>query len=143
MLAGAFRSLVEALHVQLAAHGHPDARPLHGFALLAIGADGVTVSELGRRLGVSKQAAAKTATGMEKLAYIVREQHATDARTVQLCRSPRGEELLSASAESFARLRAGWVRELGIERIRALEDDLERIANAGPAKLADFPGWLR
>jgi DNA-binding MarR family transcriptional regulator len=143
LLAGAFRALIDALHVELAERGHPGARPVHGFALQAVGPDGVTVSELGRRLGVSKQAAAKTAASLERLDYVLREHHPTDARAVQLRRSPRGEELLAMSAEIFAQLRAGWARELGIERIRALEDDLERIAVAGGAKLGDLPGWLR
>src|SRR5476649_2044731 len=51
--------------------GHPDARPLHGFALQAIGS-GSSISELGRRLGVSKQAAAKTASSVVRLGYASR-----------------------------------------------------------------------
>ena len=64
LLAGAFRDGVDALHVELAEQGHPEARPLHGFALQAIGPDGCTINELGQRLGVTKQAAAKTAAGL-------------------------------------------------------------------------------
>jgi DNA-binding MarR family transcriptional regulator len=143
LLAGAFRALIDALHAELAQRGHPDARPIHGFALQAIGPDGATVSELGRRLGVSKQAATKTATSLERLGYVVRESHPSDARAVWLRRSPRGEQMLSLSAEIFERLRAEWGAQLGVDRIRALEDDLEHIATTTPTKLADLPGWLR
>jgi DNA-binding MarR family transcriptional regulator len=144
LLVGAFRSIVDAVHVELAARGHADARPLHGFALQAVGPDGTTVSELGRRLGVSKQAAAKTAAGLEQLGYLVREAHPDDARAVRLLRSARADELLTLSAESFARQRAAWTAELGAERVRALEEDLERMVGAaGGAKLGDVPGWLR
>jgi DNA-binding MarR family transcriptional regulator len=144
LLAGAFRALVDALHVELARMGHPDARPIHGFALQAVGPRGATLSELGRHLGVSKQAAAKTAGGLERLGYIVRVPHPTDARAVLIRRTPRGEELLGLSAEIFGRLHAGWVSDVGAERIRALEDDLERMAaTSGGAKLGDLPGWLR
>jgi hypothetical protein len=66
-----------------------------------------------------------------------------DARAVQLRRSPRGEELLSLSAEIFEQLRTDWKRELGDKRVRALEDDLERLAGAAATKLGDLPGWLR
>jgi DNA-binding MarR family transcriptional regulator len=141
LLAGAFRALIDRLHERLAERGHPDARPIHGFALQALGPDGATVSELGRRLAVSKQAAAKTAASLEQLGYIVRHEHPTDARAIQLLRSGRGEELLSLSAEIFGQLRAGWAHQLGEERLRALEDDLEVIA--GTAHLADMPGWIR
>lgn len=143
LLAGAFRAVVDALHAELAERGHPDARPVHGFALQAVGPDGATVSELGRRLGVSKQAAAKTAAGLERLGYLEREHHPADARAVRLRRSVRGDELLALSAEVFERLRSRWASELGAERIRALEDDLERIAAPGEGKLGDLPGWLR
>ncbi len=143
LLAAAFRALVDGLHDRLAARGHPNARPIHGFALQAIGPDGATVSQLGRRLAVSKQAAAKTAASLERLGYVVRGEHPTDARAVQLSRSPRGQDLLALSAEIFAVLLAEWARELGHARIRALEDDLERISRTGSAKLGDLPGWLR
>jgi DNA-binding MarR family transcriptional regulator len=143
LLVGAFRALIDALHLELAELGHPDARPIHGFALQAIGPDATTLSELGRRLGVSKQAAAKTAASLERLGYITREHHPTDARAVRLRRSHRGEEFLSLSAEIFQRLHASWANELGTERIQALEDDLERIATTSRAKLGDLPGWLR
>jgi DNA-binding MarR family transcriptional regulator len=143
LLAGAFRALVDELHQELAVRGHPDARPVHGFALQAIGPDGVSVSDLGRRLGISKQAAAKTAAGLERLGYVVREQDPRDGRAVALRRTARGVELLVLSAEIFAQLRAVWASELGADRVTALEDDLERIAAAGGAKLGDLPGWLR
>jgi DNA-binding MarR family transcriptional regulator len=143
LLLGAFRALIDALHLELAAHGHPDARPIHGFALQAVGPDATTLSELGRRLGVSKQAAAKTAAGLERLGYVGREPHPTDARAIQLRRTPRGEQLLSLSAEIFQQLRTAWAGELGIERVQMLENDLERIAATSGAKVADLPGWLR
>jgi DNA-binding MarR family transcriptional regulator len=143
LLLGAFRTLIDALHVELGRRGHPDARPIHGFALQAIGPDTTTLSELGRRLGVSKQAATKTAAKLERLGYVTREQHPTDARAVRLRRTPHGEQMLSLSAEIFERLHATWAGELGTDRIRMLEDDLERIAVTGQAKLGDIPGWLR
>jgi DNA-binding MarR family transcriptional regulator len=140
LLAGAFRAVIDQLHEQLAAQGHPEARPIHGFALQAIGPDGATVSELGRRLAVTKQAAAKTAASLERLGYVVREAHPTDARAVRLQRSPRGNEFLTLSAQIFDQLRAGWAQKLGYERLDALEDALELIAGTTP--LGDMPGWI-
>ena len=143
LLVGAFRALIDALHRELATQGHPDARPIHGFALQAIGPDAVTLSELGRRLGVTKQAAAKTATGLERLGYVARGQDPSDARAVRVQRTARGEDMLVRSAEIFERLRSAWAIELGLERVQMLEDDLERIVVTSGAKLGDLPGWLR
>jgi DNA-binding MarR family transcriptional regulator len=143
LLVGGFRALIDDLHRELAERGHPDARPIHGFALQAIGREGVTTSELGRRLGVSKQGAAKTAAGLERVGYIAREADPADARAVLLKPTARGIEMLALSAEIFDRLRAGWAEELGAKRLAALEDDLRRIVVPSGAKLGDLPGWLR
>ena len=61
-----FRVLIDDLHAELARRGHPDLRPMHGFVLQAIG-PGTTAADLGRALGVSKQAAGKTLDGLAKL----------------------------------------------------------------------------
>ena len=143
LLARAFRGLIDELHAELATRGHPDARPIHGFALQAIGTEGTTVSELGRRLGVSKQAAAKTAASLESVGYVSRAPDPRDARATTLIRTPRGTEMLALSAEIFERLRAGWVRQLGEGRVAALEDDLESVVGSSGPRLGDLPGWLR
>jgi DNA-binding MarR family transcriptional regulator len=143
LLAGGFRTLVDALHTELAKRGHADARPIHGFALQALGPDGATPTELGRRLGVTKQAATKTAASLERLGYLIRQPHPTDARAVVLRRSARGDQFLATSAEIFEELHARWAQQVGMRRLRALEDDLERIVTAHGTKLADLPGWLR
>jgi DNA-binding MarR family transcriptional regulator len=144
LFAGAFRALVDNLHVELEKYGHGEARPVHGFALQAIGPHGATISELGRRLGVSKQAAAKTASGLEQVGYIARQADPDDARATVLVRTARGEEMLVLSAKVFEELRGAWASQLGIDRLRRLEDDLDAlVASAGGAKVGDLPGWLR
>ena len=143
LLARAFRGLIDDLHAQLAERGHPDARPVHGFALQAIGAEGTTVSELGRRLGVSKQAAGKTAASLEAVGYARRVADPRDARATRLVRTSRGAEMLALSADTFERLRADWVRQLGKARVAAIEDDLESIVARSEPRLGDLPGWLR
>jgi DNA-binding MarR family transcriptional regulator len=144
LLAGAFRELIDTLHAELAKQGHGQARPIHGFALQAIGPDGATVSELGRRLGVTKQAAAKTAAGLEDVGYISRRPSPDDARATVLTRTPRGEEMLNLSAAIFERLRRDWVRRLGAQQVQAIEDGLAAVVtSSGGAKIGDLPGWLR
>jgi DNA-binding MarR family transcriptional regulator len=144
LLAGTFRELIDSLHAELAEHGHGQARPIHGFALQAIGPDGITVSELGRRLGVTKQAAAKTAAGLEQIGYITRRPSADDGRATVLARTPRGEQMLDLSAAIFEQLRQDWVRRLGAEQVQAIEDGLAAIVTSGGGtKIGDLPGWLR
>lgn len=142
LLIGAFRSLIDELHRTLAEDGHGEARPLHGFALQAIGPDGSTASELGRRLGVSKQAAAKTVGSLEGAGYVCREPDPTDGRAVRLLRTPRGEEMLALSAAFFETYRSRLTQVLGPRRLCELEDGLQQMAAPTADDLRGFPGWI-
>jgi DNA-binding MarR family transcriptional regulator len=143
LLAGAFRAIIDDLHDQLADAGHPGARPIHGFALQAVGRDGVTVSELGRRLGVTKQAAAKTVASLETLGYVHRVAHPEDQRAALVKRAALGDEMLALSAQIFGRIHAEIAERLGKAQLEALEAALNRIASHRSPKLGDLPGWLR
>jgi DNA-binding MarR family transcriptional regulator len=136
-----FRTLVDELHAELARQGHPGVRPMHGFVFQAIGPDGTTAVELGRRLGVSKQAAGKTIDTLEREGYVARDTDPHDGRRKLVRLTDRGMDCLSRSARIFDELRARWAAELGEERVRVLEDDLR--AMTAPAVLrVDAPGWF-
>ncbi len=139
LLFAGFRSLVERLHEELARHGHPDARPAHGFALQAIGG-GASASELGRRLGVSKQAAGKTVDRLARLGYVERVDDAADGRRKLVRLTPRGADVLVRSAAIFDDLRAEWVRTLGADEVRALETALRTVVPGGVK--VDAVGWF-
>ena len=142
LLLGAFRSLIDELHRALSERGHPQARPLHGFALQAIGPHGCPASQLGRRLGVTKQAAAKTVASLERAGYVHREPDPADARAVRLKRTARGEEMLVLSAAFFEAYRACLAQTFGPRRLAQLEDGLEGMAGPIESSLRGFPGWM-
>ncbi|WKX68941.1 MarR family winged helix-turn-helix transcriptional regulator [Streptomyces sp. XD-27] len=141
LLFAGFRSIIDRLHAELARQGHPDVRPAFGFAMQAIGPDGATASELGRRLGVSKQAAGKTVDRLVGLGYAERAIDLRDARRKIVRLTPRGIDSLRRSAAIFEELRAEWVAALGVERVRALEADLRTLAPGGFFRL-DVAGWF-
>lgn len=140
LLFGGFRALIERLHEELARQGHPDARPAHGFALQAIGPAGATASALGRQLGVSKQAAGKTVDRLTRLGYVERVADEADGRAKLIRLTPRGMDVLVRSAAIFDDLRAEWVRALGPEQVRALEDALRVVVPGGMR--VDAVGWF-
>jgi DNA-binding MarR family transcriptional regulator len=136
-----FRTLIDDLHAELAAQGHPNMRPAYGFAMQAIGREGATASELGRRLGISKQAAGKTVDRLERLGYAERVDDETDARRKLVRLTPHGIDSLVRSAAIFEDLRARWARTLGTTRLRELEADLRTMAPADGLSL-DVAGWF-
>jgi DNA-binding MarR family transcriptional regulator len=141
LLLTGFRSVIDEAHQQLAERGHPELRPAHGFALQAIGTFGATAADVGRRLGVSKQAAGKTIDRLTELGYVTRSTEAADRRRKLVRLTPRGSQALAMSAESFARVRTLWAAELSAGRLAALEADLRTMAAGQPFRL-DLPGWL-
>jgi DNA-binding MarR family transcriptional regulator len=141
LLFAGFRSLIDELHAELARQGHPDVRPAYGFAMQAIGPDGATASEVGRRLGVSKQAAGKTVDRLTELGYAERIPDETDARRKLVRLTPHGLDALARSAAVFEELRTRWAQALGTDRLRALESDLRTVVPTGAFRL-DVPGWF-
>ncbi|MFC5667538.1 MarR family winged helix-turn-helix transcriptional regulator [Kitasatospora misakiensis] len=138
----AFRTIIDELHERLAGEGHPELRPMHGFVFQAIGPDGTTAVELGRRLGVSKQAAGKTVEQLERLGYVERGSDPADARRKVVRLTARGVDCLVRSARIFEELRREWVGQLGgEEELRGLEDALRVLAPGDPFRL-DTPRWL-
>jgi DNA-binding MarR family transcriptional regulator len=137
----AFRLLIDELHAELGRQGHPDIRPMHGFVMQAIGPHGTTAVELGRTLGVTKQAAGKTIETLERIGYVQRAPDPDDTRRKLVRLTPYGLDALNRSARIFDDLRANWAAELGEDRLQALESDLRKMTPATLWRL-DTPGWF-
>jgi DNA-binding MarR family transcriptional regulator len=141
LLFAGFRALIDDLHAELARRGHPDVRPAYGFAMQAIGVRGATASEIGRRLGVSKQAAGKTVDRLEGLGYAERVDDPADARRKLIRLTPRGVDSLVQAAQIFDELHASWAEKLGAERLALVEASLRTVVPATGFPV-DVPGWF-
>lgn len=140
LLMSAFRGLVDAVHEQLEAAGYPGFRATHGFAIQAIGA-GCTSVELGHRLGVSKQAATRTARALEDLGLIRRTPNDLDRRELVLTPTRHAERMLRLSAEAFRSELRGWRQTVGDEHVDAT---LATLAAASPGRRGptDLSDWV-
>jgi DNA-binding MarR family transcriptional regulator len=140
LLIRSFRTLVDELHDQLHAAGFGELRALHGFALKAIDDDGVSISELARHLGVTKQAAARTVSSMESLGLTERHADPRDSRVSVITRTTRANAVLEESERFYRRKEAEWREELGDDRYEVLQDCLQQLA--GTEAATSIPGWL-
>lgn len=139
LLMSAFRGLVDAVHARLDEAGFAGVRPTHGFAMQAIG-EGCTSVELGARLGVSKQAAAKTAAALAAMGLITREPGVIDRRERILRPTPHGAEMLAVSAAAFAREVGQWRARVGDRRVDATLATLAA-APRGQRSPTDLSDW--
>ncbi len=108
LLLGGFRVLADRATAALAERGYEDVRPVHEFALQAILSGADNASELGRRMSVTKQAAAKTIAVLEERRYVVREPDKSDGRRMRLRVTKRGLAMMREGEGIFDDLRAQW-----------------------------------
>ena len=135
LLLEGFRSLADAATAELARRGYPGHRPLHHYALQAVVAGADNASELGRRLSVSKQAAAKTIAVLEEQGYVARGPDPEDGRRKRLQVTPRGTALLGEGEAIFDDLRRGWADQIGASQLAELEDRLAVLVGEAPLRL--------
>ncbi|WP_085486531.1 MarR family winged helix-turn-helix transcriptional regulator [Agreia pratensis] len=120
--------MVDVVVAELDREGHPGVTATHAFALEAIDDGAQSASELGRSLGVSRQAAAKTIAALEELHYLDRQDDPGDARRKRLLVTARGREMMTIGARTFDALRTQAAEQVGI---RALENFEEVLAILG------------
>ena len=109
--------------------GFPDVRFSHGFVFQHLVPGPLPIGELARRMGVSQQAASKSAAELERLGYVERVADPADARVRQVALSARGRDAVAAGRDARARVAAELEESLGPRRTatlrRALLDTLE------------------
>lgn len=127
LLLGGFEAMVDEVVAGLARRGHPGVRPVHEFALGAVDAGARTASELGRHLGVSKQAAAKTIAALRQLGYVESEPDPADGRRQLLRVTDRGREMVTIGAALFDEVRQRWAAQLGPAALADVERSLGQL----------------
>jgi DNA-binding MarR family transcriptional regulator len=140
LLAG-FRTLADQATAELAQRGYEDVRPVHDFALRAILSGADSASELGRRMSVTKQAAAKTISVLEERRFVTREPDSTDRRRTRIHVTERGLAMLEAGEAIFDELRQGWEEQVGTASLHSLEETLRELVGDQTIRL-DSPGWI-
>src|ERR1700689_5801841 len=113
LLLGGFRILADQASAELAERGYEEIRPVHEFALQAILSGADNASDLGRRMAVTKQAAAKTIAALEERNYVAREPDPADKRRMRLYVTGHGLAMLREGEEIFAKLRGQWEEQVG------------------------------
>jgi DNA-binding MarR family transcriptional regulator len=140
LLAG-FRTLADQATTELAQRGYEDVRPVHDFALRAVLSGADSASELGRRMSVSKQAAAKTLSVLEERHYVTREPDSADRRRARIRVTDRGLGMLQEGETIFDELRERWEQQVGAASLSSLEETLRQLLGNETIRL-DSPGWI-
>ncbi len=141
LLLGGFRQLAEAAEGELARRGFPGITAANELALGAIAGGAANASDLGRRLNVSKQAAAKTIAVLEGRGYVERAGDPADSRRKLLAVTARGQQAMREGRSIMDGLRRGWAAKIGDEELSRLESSLAALVGEQPIDLG-APGSL-
>jgi len=136
-LLSAGRALVDGISAGVRARGFDDLRPAHGFAFARLAPHGATITQLAAHLGVTRQAAAQLVDELLARGYVRRSRHPDDARARLITLTDRGWACTRAAEAATADAVRPWAAILGEQGLRALQDDLLRIAPHGPLR----PTW--
>jgi DNA-binding MarR family transcriptional regulator len=136
----AFTAMSAEVTDDLAGRGHPGATPALHFAMEAIEHGASDASALGRALGISRQAAAKTIRSLEDLGYVDRGVDEGDARRRPLRVTDRGRDWTVLGAAAFERILERLEASEGAEHVAVLEQLLGRIPEiTSPGADASLP----
>src|ERR1700749_78676 len=121
LLLGGFRTLADQASAGLGARGYAEIRPAQEFALQAILSGADNASDLGRRMSVSKQAAAKTIAILEERNYVGRQPDPADKRRMHLYVTEHGHAMLHEGEAMFDQLRRQWEEQVGTAALEQVE----------------------
>ena len=138
LLLSGFHSMVDEVVVELDRRGTRASARCIEFALRAVDDGATTAAELGRRMAVSKQAAAKTIAALEGLGYVERAADPGDARRKRIRVTARGHELMRVGGILFDDVREQWAARIGTPELETLEAHLNELARHRPLVADDL-----
>lgn len=132
MLRLAWTELTEENREALAAAGFDDLRyDAHRTIIRDMLVSNLRPSQLGARLGLSKQAANDLVREYEAKGYITLEPDPDDGRAKRIVATERGRQAVEIAMQSSNAVGRRWATQVGEERYAVFEEVLREIAAAG------------
>lgn len=120
----------------------PGLRTSHTSLLPHIDLEGTRLTELSRRLGISKQAVGQLVQELEEMGMVERLPDPSDGRAWRVCFSERGRQGLLRGLEQLRAMQNEMEGALGVPRMRRLVEDLTCLQAYLEAKGAPGPNRI-
>jgi DNA-binding MarR family transcriptional regulator len=109
---------------------YDDVRPTHGCVFRFVHGDGMRLTELAAKAGLTKQSVGEIVDDLTRLGYIERFPDPTDKRAKLIRLTEKGLDAQRIGFSFFAKLEEDWAESFGADRIADLRALLEDIAQA-------------
>ena len=103
-------------------------RQSHFRVISGVPDQGISVTELGERLGMTKQGCGQFVTHLEQTGHLRAEPDPDDRRVRRVHRTTLGQETIDAVTAQMLRLEEGWADLVGERRYRTFRAVLEELA---------------
>ena len=121
--------LAGELDARLRAAGFLDQRSSDNAVMPHIPLEGIRLTDLASRAGVTKQAMAELVDSSERRGYIERRPDPADGRAKLICFTPKGLAAVSAALDALDDIERDLIDRLGQRRVRELRRTLSMIAD--------------
>jgi DNA-binding MarR family transcriptional regulator len=123
-------ALLSEFERELETSGYGDIRPTHGCVFRFVREEGLRLTDLAECAGITKQSCGEMVDELVGLGYVERIPDPADRRAKLIRLTDRGATAQGVGFGLFADLEARWADRFGADRIEALRELLEEIAEA-------------
>lgn len=116
--------MANALQEHLVAGGFTDHRAVHHRAMAHVTFEGIRVTELAERSGVTKQAMSELVADLVRLGYLEATPDPNDGRAKLIQFTSRGRDAVKTAMMAFARMEADLADALGSNELEMLRGSL-------------------
>lgn len=131
LLGLAARQMTDELQARLVAAGFDDHRLAHHQVMPHVPEDGIRLTDLAERAGMTKQAMAELVVDLEHLGYLQRSPDPLDGRAKLIQFSGRGRRAVGVVLAAFREMEDELTERLGATAMRSLRRSLLRILDDG------------
>jgi DNA-binding MarR family transcriptional regulator len=130
----AYEAFTAEIFRRLAGRGFDDLRPPHAPVFQHITEEGVRLTELAGRAGMTPQSMGYLVDDLERLGYVERARDPRDRRASLIRPTDRGRAEVIAAREVITELERTCARKIGKDRYIALLEDLTALADHLPQR---------
>ena len=126
LLLDAFKWFDESLLCSLREHGWPPISHSQSMVMAYLDHDGIRISELARRLGISRQAAQKRVSELERVRLVETAVDATNLSAKIVVLTPQGQAIVADALMTFSKIEQQLSKRIGGSTVENMRMALEK-----------------